>query len=258
MIDYINILGVRVNSLNQQLVSKYISQIINKNNKQYINVTGVHGIIESLRSSYIRKIHNRSFLTIPDGMPLVWLGRLKGYKGIKRCYGPDVMLYVMEESGKEGITHYFYGGAEGVAGELKEVMEKRFPGVKIVGTFTPPFRPLSEKEEKDFILDVKRKKPDIIWVGLSTPKQEVFMYEYLPRLDTKIMIGVGAAFDFHTGRVRQAPRWIQRIGMEWFFRILMEPRRLWKRYAKNNPIFLWNIFLQLTGLKKFPIETGES
>ncbi len=186
-------------------------------------------------------------------MPLVWLGKHELGPEIDRVYGPDLMLEVFRATQATAFRHFFYGGAPGVADELRTRMESAFPGVQVVGTYCPPFRPLNAEEEAELIALVAEKKPDIIWVGLSTPKQERFMAGYLSKLDTTLMFGVGAAFDFHTGRVRQAPRWIQRAGFEWLFRMCAEPRRLARRYCKINPRFLWRIALQLTGLRRDPI-----
>ncbi|HEY6169879.1 MAG TPA: WecB/TagA/CpsF family glycosyltransferase, partial [Verrucomicrobiae bacterium] len=154
----------------------------------------------------------------------------------------------------KNIRHFFYGGARGAAEELKRRLTERFPGLQIVGVYEPPFRPLDAGEERALIEQVRAARPDILWVGLSTPKQERFMAEYLPKLDVTLMVGVGAAFDFHSGRAKQAPRWMQRCGLEWFYRLCCEPRRLWKRYLKNNPLFLGRALLQLTGLRKYPLE----
>ena len=247
----INILGIPVAAVNISQVVQFAGQLIKEGQKGYVTVTGVHGIIESQKSYAVKHAHLNAFLTVPDGMPLVYIGRWKGFKKIDRCYGPDLMLAVMEESLKHYWTHYFYGGKEGVAQELKMVFEKKFPGIKIVGTYTPPFRPLNDFEKKQFISEINRLKPNFIWVGLSTPKQELFMYEYLPLLNTNIMVGVGAAFDFHTGQIPMAPRWMQRMALEWLYRLLSEPKRLWKRYFYIVPTFLFYFLLQELGLKKF-------
>src|SRR6185295_18547430 len=146
------------------------------------------------------------------------------------------------------FTHYQKNEAPGVAQELKQRLERRFPGLKIVGLYTPPFRPLTVEEEKELLEQVGALKPDVLWVGLSTPKQEVFMAQYGQKLDANLLFGVGAAFDFHAGRMRQAPRWMQRSGLEWLFRLICEPRRLWKRYFKNNPLFILRAAAQLSGV----------
>jgi len=156
-----------------------------------------------------------------------------------------------KEQGGAGIL---LGGVPGVAEKLRDNLTARFPNLQVVGCFTPPFRPLDAGEEKQFQEMVHAAQPDIMWVGLSTPKQEKFMAEFLPKLDVTLMIGVGAAFDFHSGRVKQAPRWMQRNGLEWLYRLWQEPRRLAKRYLKNNPLFALKIAGQLSGLKKYPLE----
>ena len=187
-------------------------------------------------------------------MPMVWVGRLRGHRAMRRVYGPDLMLDVCAWSEGTGCRHFFYGGAPGVAEALRDRLKVRFPRLQIVGCYTPPFRPLNTEEEQELQESVQTGKPDILWVGLSTPKQEEFMAEFSPRLNSTLMIGVGAAFDFHSGRVKQAPRWMQRSGLEWFFRLCCEPRRLWKRYLRNNPLFILRAFLQLTRLKKYSLD----
>jgi N-acetylglucosaminyldiphosphoundecaprenol N-acetyl-beta-D-mannosaminyltransferase len=152
------------------------------------------------------------------------------------------------------VRHFLYGGAPGVAEQLRDALLKKFPAAQICGTWCPPFRPLTAAEEQELAAAVSAARPDIIWVGLSTPKQEQFMAQYLSRLDTTLMFGVGAAFDFLSGRVAQAPRWLQRSGLEWCYRLYTEPRRLWKRYLFSHPRFVLGIVLQLLGLRKYPLE----
>lgn len=250
----VNVLGVGVSALNLDSALAAISVALEKKNKGYVCVTGVHGVMESQGDPALRGILNRAFLNTPDGMPMVWAGKLRGFREMDRVYGPDLMHLVCDWSRQKNYTHFLYGGADGVAPELKRRLEEKFPGLKIVGTYTPPFRALNAAEEAALIRTVGELKPDILWVGLSTPKQERFMAQYGPKLAATLMFGVGAAFDFHAGRVRQAPRWMQRSGLEWLFRLGCEPRRLWKRYLRNNPVFAWKIFWQLIGLKKYELE----
>ncbi len=250
----VNVLGVGLSVTNLQLALEAIAAALEHKAKGYVCVTGVHGVMEAQADPRLRAILNQSFLNTPDGMPMVWMGKLHGFKEMDRVYGPDLMLLVCEFTRDKGYTHFLYGGGEGLAPELKERLEKKFTGIKIVGTYTPPFRPLNATEEADFIRTVAEKKPDIIWVGLSTPKQEKFMAQYWQKLDATLLFGVGAAFDFHAGRVRQAPRWMQRSGLEWFFRLCCEPRRLSRRYLRNNPLFALRVFCQLAGIKKYALE----
>jgi N-acetylglucosaminyldiphosphoundecaprenol N-acetyl-beta-D-mannosaminyltransferase len=250
----INILGVGLSAINLEMAIAAIDSALERKSRGYVCVTGVHGVMEAQEDHNFRAILNQAFLNTPDGMPMVWLGRLNGARQMGRVYGPDLMLLVCELARKKGYTHFLYGGAEGVAQELRQKLEAKFPGIKIVGAYTPPFRPLNASEEADLIRTIAESKPDIVWVGLSTPKQEKFMAQYRDKLDATLFFGVGAAFDFHAGRVRQAPRWMQRSGLEWLFRLCCEPRRLWRRYFRNNPLFLFRVFCQWTGLKEYSLK----
>ena len=250
----VNVLGVGLSPINMNLAIEAVAHALDVKEKGYITITGVHGVSEAQSDPQFRRILNGSFLCTPDGMPMVWVGWLAGHKNMDRVYGPDLMLAVLEFSEKRGYRHFFYGGANGTAEVLRQKLLARFPKLQVVGTYEPPFRPLNDQEQEKLKQMVDASRPDIIWVGLSTPKQEKFMAEYLPKLNTTLMFGVGAAFDFHAGKVKQAPRWMQRSGLEWFFRLCSEPRRLWRRYLKNNPLFLWRIFCQFAGLKKYSLD----
>lgn len=253
-----NVLGVALSAMNLGVATEAILEAVKMKRKGYVCVTGVHGVTEAQGDEGFRKILNGAFLNTTDGMPLVWLGKREVGGWVDRVYGPDLMLEVFGATQGTECRHFFYGGGPGVAEELAMKLEGRFPGVKICGTYCPPFRPLNGEEEAGLMRMIEEKQPDIIWVGLSTPKQERFMAEYLPKLATTLMFGVGAAFDFHSGRVRQAPRWIQRSGLEWLYRLISEPRRLARRYLVNNPLFVWRISGQIFGWKKYPLEAGDS
>ncbi len=250
-IPRVNVLGVGISALNIPLALGAIERAVREKHKGYICVTGVHGVMESQRSAELRRIHNESFLTTPDGMPMVWMGRLRGARQMARVYGPDLMLAVMEASAERGYRHFFYGGTNGLAEELRVKLTERFPGLQVVGTYEPPFRPLNELEERELQAQIATSRPDILWVGISTPKQERFVAEYLPKLDATLMVAVGAAFNFHAGRVQEAPRWVRHSGFQWLYRCAREPR-LWKRYGVIVPAFLFSATLQLIGLKKYP------
>jgi N-acetylglucosaminyldiphosphoundecaprenol N-acetyl-beta-D-mannosaminyltransferase len=253
MTKRVNVLGVGVSVLNLQTALAAIAAAVRDRRKGYVCVTGVHGVMEAQGDAAFRDILNHAFLCTPDGMPMVWAGKLAGQSEMRRVYGPDLMLDVCAWSESSGAKHFFYGGAEGVAEQLAQKLKEKFPKLNVAGTFTPPFRALNADEQKKLADQVSAARPDIFWVGLSTPKQERFMVEFLPKLDATLMIGVGAAFDFHSGRVKQAPRWMQRCGLEWFHRLCSEPRRLWRRYFRNNPLFVLKFFCQKTGLKKYPL-----
>ena len=249
-----NVLGVGVSALTLPQARDLVLGARDARHLGYVCVTPVHAVDEARRDPAFRKILNESFLTTPDGMPIAWLGP----PGVERVYGPDLMLAVCDAGRATGLRHYFYGGGPGVAELLREKLGARFPGLEVVGTYSPPYGPLSADELAAVRADVARTRPDIIWVGLGTPKQERFMAGHWQSLDAGLLIGVGAAFDFHSGRVPQAPRWMQRSGLEWLFRLATEPRRLGPRYLKTNPLFLLRVLAQKTGLKKYPIDIAEA
>jgi N-acetylglucosaminyldiphosphoundecaprenol N-acetyl-beta-D-mannosaminyltransferase len=248
-----NVLGVGISAINLPQAVELILDAVQNNRKGYVAVTGVHGVSEAQTDLEFRNILNNAFLNTPDGMPMSWVGRLQGFREMDRVYGPDLMLELAAASSSGDVRHFFYGGGPGVADALKESLEARFPGFTACGTYTPPFRPLNAEEEGDLVRQMSGCRPDICWVGLSTPKQERFMAAYLSKLPVKIMIGVGAAFDMHSGRTKQAPFWMQRTGLEWFFRLTQEPKRLWRRYMVNNPLFVMRIVAQLTKIRAYPL-----
>ena len=254
--ERVNVLGIGVSAITMADALAWIDHWIARRANQYICVTGVHGVMESQLDPALRVIHNRAGLVTPDGMPLVWISRLRGHRGVERVYGPDLMLACCESSVAKGYRHFFYGGATGVPERLSERLQKRFPGLQIAGQWSPPFRELTTLEEAELIERINAARPDIVWIGLSTPKQERWMARYVGRISAPVLIGVGAAFDMHAGVKKQAPRWMQRSGLEWLFRLGAEPRRLWRRYLINNPWFAWRLLLQWTGVARHDLDAG--
>jgi N-acetylglucosaminyldiphosphoundecaprenol N-acetyl-beta-D-mannosaminyltransferase len=254
-IERVNVLGVGISVLDQDRAREFLFDAIRNGKRGYVTVTGVHGVSEAQNDPTLREIFNRALLVTPDGMPMVWMGKLQKHPTIQRVYGPDLMVSLCQHSEAEGFRHFLYGGVPGIADELRRHLEAHFPGLKIVGTYSPPFRRLNADEVRDLQTIVHATQPDFFWVGLSTPKQEHFMAQYMSILpEAKIFIGVGAAFDLLTGRVRQAPRWMQRSGLEWFFRWTQEPRRLTRRYLVNNPLFVARATAQLTGVRNYSLD----
>lgn len=256
MTEHFNVLGVGISAISMSDAVATIDCWIENGQKSYVCVTGVHGVVESQSDQELRAIHNAAGLVTPDGMPLVWLGHLAGQRQVERVYGPDLFLEMMKHSLKTGSRHFFYGGGDGVADLLANRTQERFPGVDIVGTYTPPFRPLTEEEDEAVVREINASGADIVWVGLSTPKQERWMSAHVGRINAAAMIGVGAAFDFHAGLKKQAPRWMQRSGMEWAFRMATEPRRLGPRYLINNPRFVLHSIAQQLGFRTYPLNDG--
>jgi N-acetylglucosaminyldiphosphoundecaprenol N-acetyl-beta-D-mannosaminyltransferase len=243
----VDVLGVGISPINLDSALDQIHDWIVGDRRAYVCVCTVHTVMECQRSAELRKAVNAAGMVTPDGMPLVWLSRLAGHAQVSRVYGPDLMLAELQRSVSTPHRHFLYGGGPGVAETLGQVMRGRFPGVEIVGTLTPPFAPVEELCTQEAATQINAARADIVWVGISSPKQERWMASMRPHLQAPVLIGVGAAFDFHAGRVRQAPRWIQRSGFEWLFRLSQEPRRLWKRYLVDNPIFLLKIARQGLG-----------
>jgi N-acetylglucosaminyldiphosphoundecaprenol N-acetyl-beta-D-mannosaminyltransferase len=246
----VQVLGTGISITNMAHTLATLENWVAAGSKHYVCVTPVHAVMESFYDPRLREILNASGLTVPDGMPLVWAGKIYGKNQMGRVYGPDLMLEACRISVKRKFTHFLYGGNLGVAQQLKTNLEKRFPGIAIVGTFTPPFRPLNAQERDDLRHQVADCRPDFFWVGLGTPKQDHFMHDYLPQLDTRVMLGVGAAFDIHAGRFNDAPDWIKTSGMQWLYRLCLEPRRLWRRYLIYNPVFVCKFLQQLLNDRK--------
>ncbi|MEM7125469.1 MAG: WecB/TagA/CpsF family glycosyltransferase [Chloroflexota bacterium] len=247
-----NILGVQVSAVNMPMAVSVVNSWIRNQLKHYICVTPAHSVMDCLYDDELRKIFNTAGLVTPDGMPIVWLSRLYGYNRVDRVYGPDLMLALCANSIERGYRHYFYGGHADVLDNLIDNLKRKFPELQIAGSYSPPFRTLSDEEDEEIVEMINSTKPHIVWVGLGSPKQEYWMAEHQNRLTANALIGVGAAFDFHAGAKAQAPYWIQRSGFEWLFRLANEPKRLWKRYLLGYPLFIYHVLLQLSKLREYP------
>ena len=309
----VNVLGVGVNATSMERAASALVDLRRRGEKGYVCVTSVHGVMESQRDEQLRQIHNASLMTVPDGMPTVWMGREYGFVKMGRVYGPDLMLAVCKKtaalnqrpedrsqrtekddpisdlqplaSERKCCSHFLYGATDETLQKLEENLRQKFPGIQIVGSYAPPFRPLTDEEELALQQRVAACRPDFFWVGLSTPKQEKFMASHSPAndrhafqqpeagsqrtvsdlsspvsdlckfpLDAGIFLGVGAAFDIHAGNYADAPEWIKNSGLQWFYRFCKEPRRLWRRYLWIVPGFLWLASLQLLGVRKYSLK----
>jgi len=248
-----NVLGVGVSLINMSIALDTVHRWITNRDHHYVSVCTVHTIMECRRNEALRRIVNSAGMTTPDGMPLVWLSRIAGHRFVSRVYGPDLMLAEMAASTRTGHRHFFYGGREGIAARLAERMRAQFAGVQIAGSLSPPLGTAEELCNPQTASVINQAAPDIVWVGVSSPKQEYWMACMRPLLEAPVLIGVGAAFDFHTGTQAQAPGWMQRAGLEWLFRLAHEPRRLWRRYLIDNPCFLFELARQKLGLKRYSL-----
>ena len=250
----VNILGVGVSAINMAMALDFMEWAVVQRLQTYISVCPVSTVLACLDDPTTRRAVNGAGLVTPDGMPVVWLTRAAGHPHVSRVYGPDLMFDFCARSIGPGYRHYFYGGAEGVPEQLVAALTTRFPGLQVAGGYSPPFRPLTPKEDAEVVDRINTARPDVVWVGLGSPKQDLWMATHRERLEAPLLVGVGAAFDFYTGRVRQAPRWMMRVGLEWLFRLFQQPRRLWRRYLLGNPRFVVNVILQRVGIRRFPVE----
>jgi N-acetylglucosaminyldiphosphoundecaprenol N-acetyl-beta-D-mannosaminyltransferase len=253
-IPRVNVLGVGVSALNLSLAVSEIARWIEEGRREYVCVTGMHGVVESLHAESLRRIHNGAGLVTPDGMPMAWLLWRHGHRRADRVCGAEFMGAVVEHGIAHSWRHYLYGTKPETLALLEAQLKARFPKIEIVGRLSPPFRELTPEEDEQIVADINASGANIVWVGLSTPKQERWMAAHRAKLNASALMGVGAAFDFHAGTVRQAPRFIQRSGFEWLYRLSCEPRRLWRRYATGIPTFLWEVLLQETGLRRYPAD----
>jgi exopolysaccharide biosynthesis WecB/TagA/CpsF family protein len=254
-----DVLGVRVHAAQTQDVVARMEKWIQAGDRcRTIAATSMHGIVEAQHDPSFKEILNATDAIVPDGMPLVWLGRRRGHNLPRRVYGPDLMLDFCEKTAQRGYRHFFYGGEPGVAERLAESLTRRFPSLQVCGTFSPPFRPLNPKEDEEIVEFICRATPDVLWVGLGAPKQERWMHEHRDKLQVPVVASVGAAFDFLSGRRMQAPLWMREHGLEWLFRLLQEPRRLWRRYLIYGAQFLFYLWQDSVGRKDFAVSRRET
>ncbi len=234
----LDILGVRIDPLSLTAALDCVEGLVNENARGFVVLRDVNGLMEAWRCPAFRDLLNSSRLCLPDGRPLLWLGRLAGFRRMEQITGSTLMGETLRLAAARGWASYLYGGDEGVAERLAGHLKSVLPGLLIAGTYCPPYRPLSPHEEEEIATTINASGARLVWVGLSTPRQERWMARLLPRLNANLLFGVGAAFNFHLGRVRRAPAWMQRAGLEWIFRVSQEPARLWRRYLVNVPSFI--------------------
>lgn len=218
----------------------------------YITVNNVHTVVEAIKNKDYKNVLNNSFLSLPDGKPLSIIAKLKGIKDITRIFGPTFMEKTLEWGQKDGLKHFFFGSSEETLNKMKLTISEKYPDAKIAGSFSPPYKKIfTEEENKRFVEIMIESKADIFWIGLGAPKQEFWMYENYKKLDKGILVGIGAGFDYIAGNTKHAPVWMKNLALEWVYRLIQEPKRLWKRYLVTNTLFILYLLLDTMKLKKF-------
>lgn len=238
-----NILGINIAAIDMNWLVSFLRNNIKELKGNYICVSNVHTTVTAFEDQEYCKVQNGGIMAIPDGGPLSTVGEKRGFKNMKRTTGPSLMGEIFKISAKRGYRHYFYGSTQETLNKLCDALVNEYPGIQIVGMYSPPFRPLTEVEDKMVVKRINDTKPDFVWVGLGAPKQEKWMAAHQGKTDG-LMIGVGAGFDYYAGNIQRAPEWMQRSNMEWLYRLIQDPRRLFKRYLITNTKFIWNAMIR--------------
>lgn len=253
-LEYANVLGVAIDAVDMEQALAMVRARLLQRRKGYVCFLDVHGVLEALKSARVSETYAHAAMAMPDGTPTVWVGRAQGFRKMNYVTGPCMMKEIFQRDEFAGFSHYLYGGDPGVADDLAAMLRRKHPQARIVGTHTPPFRDLTREEEARVAEEINLLKPDCVWVGIGAPRQDLWMRRMLPRLETRMMFGVGAAFDFLTGRVRLCPEWVKRAGLHWLHRLAQNPSRLWMRNMRNTA-FLWHVALQLLGMRRYPMRS---
>ncbi|NLB70269.1 MAG: WecB/TagA/CpsF family glycosyltransferase [Lentisphaerae bacterium] len=249
-----SVLGVQLSGLKIEDAVRRIVDATSSEQKHYVCVFAVDSLLKSIDHPNLLEIANNSYMTLCDGMPLVWIGKKIAKLDMNRCYGPDVMIKTIEMGCKANIKHFFYGcDCEDTYRKLEANLKTKFPDIKIAGHYIPPFRDLTAQEVDYVAQQINDSGADCVWVGIGTPRQDFWIQQFRPLISTPVLLSVGAAFIFHAGTVPQAPRWMMRCGLEWLFRLMAEPHRLWRRYIIGNPRFIWLIIKQYITKKPAPL-----
>ena len=245
MFKNILLLDVKISRVTPTLAYQQICQWVQDRQQKYVCVAPVSTLVDAKRDSNYRQVVNAADMVTPDGVPVVWLAKLKGAREIQRTYGPDLMRLVCNQGQSLGLRHFFYGGTQQTLVQLQNCLKAIYPQIKMVGVYAPPFRFQAEQESKEILQLMNNAQADVLWIGLGSPKQDFWMHIHRPLLNVPVMVGSGAAFDFLSQVKPEAPRWMQNIGMGWFFRLCCEPERLWRRYIIGNSLFLYYVFKDL-------------
>jgi N-acetylglucosaminyldiphosphoundecaprenol N-acetyl-beta-D-mannosaminyltransferase len=247
-----HLLGVRVDATQiPDVIAKLETWIARKEIRRFVVVANTHVVMEARQDVAFKKMINSADLCVPDGMPLIWCGQLRGHQLKRRVYGPELMITFCRETASKGYRHFLYGGAPEVTNQLVKQLQQSCPGIQIAGFDSPPFRPLTPEEDEEAIRKINDARPDVLWVGLGCPKQERWIFDHRDRLTVRAMVAVGQAFDLLSGQKKPAPGWMSEHGLEWLFRLLQDPRRLWRRYLIYNTKFIYSVSLEFLGIKRF-------
>lgn len=238
-----NILGVNIAAIDMQWLVDYLDSNIRLLSGDYICVSNVHTTVTAYEDSEYLKVQNGGIMAIPDGGPLSSVGQKRGFKSMKRTTGPSLMGEIFKISAEKGYRHYFYGSTDETLEKLYAALIDAYPGIQIAGMYSPPFRPMTEDEDKAIVERINETEPDFVWVGLGAPKQEKWMAAHQGRVKG-LMVGVGAGFDYHAGNIERAPEWMQKSNLEWVYRLIQDPKRLLGRYWHTNTKFIWNAMIR--------------
>lgn len=235
-----NIMGVNIAAINIEWLKQYLKENLQDLKGDYICVSNVHTTVTSYEDENYRNIQNNALMAIPDGGPLSSIGRKRGFSSMDRTAGPSLMEEIFKD---KGYTHYFYGSTEETLELLEKKLKEKYSGIKIVGMYSPPFRKLTKEEDEKVIEKINNFNPDFVWIGLGAPKQEIWMAEHQGKVNG-LMIGVGAGFDYFAGNIKRAPLWMQKSNLEWLYRLIQDPKRLFKRYFVTNTKFIWHAVIK--------------
>jgi N-acetylglucosaminyldiphosphoundecaprenol N-acetyl-beta-D-mannosaminyltransferase len=238
-----DILKVKFDLIAYEIVMKTIERWREDGHRHYVAMTNPHSVLLCHRDELMLRATLEAGMVLPDGIGVLLAARLLGYRHNGRATGPSLMLKLCDWGRENNYRHFFYGGAEGVAAKLTTNLSNKYPGLRVAGTYFPPFRPLTDEEDRSIVEKINSAKPDIVWIGLGAPKQEKWMAEHIGRIKATAMIGVGAAFDFHSGNIKWAPAPIRRLGLEWAYRLVQNPKRMWRRNL-DSPLFLSKVMRQ--------------
>lgn len=238
-----NIMGVDIAAIDMEWLLKYLQNNIKVLAGDYICVSNVHTTVTAFEDEDYCKVQNGGIMAIPDGGPLSSVGRKRGFENMQRTTGPSLMGEIFKISSARGYRHYFYGATEETLEKLCKVLKDTYPGIQIAGMYSPPFRPMTEEEDKAIVERINETNPDFVWIGLGAPKQEKWMATHQGKI-YGLMVGVGAGFDYHAGNIDRAPEWMQKVNLEWLYRLIQDPKRLFKRYLHTNTKFIWNTMIR--------------